>query len=315
MAYPRACLKCLRRTWLLEKIAPYLERSLQGTGSSKIPGLLALADEYLVNEIAGGAAGQIMTHIEAIPERRFDDQLHAAECWATCRHDDFYPDALRFIPASPAALIGRGDPRLLAGFKHGETVTIAGARRASAYGREVARRLGHDCADMGLTVVSGLAFGVDACAHRGAIEVADAIEAGTTIAVMPCGPDLSYPASHRSLWRRICESGLVVSELPPGSSPWRWTFPARNRIMAGLGAMTVVVEAAERSGSMLTADAARAQDRRLGAVPGPVGSRVSAGPNQLLAGGAHVVRDIQDIFVAMFGADSSARRRLRVVPG
>lgn len=309
MAYPRACLKCLRRAWLLEKIAPYLERSLQGTGSSKIPGLLALADEYLVNEIAGGAAEQIMVQIEAISEGRFDDQLHAAECWATCRHDDFYPDALHSIPASPAALIGRGDPGLLAGFKHGETVTIAGARQATAYGREVARRLGHDCAEMGLTVVSGLAFGVDACAHRGAVE------AGTTIAVMPCGPDLSYPASHRSLWRRICESGLVVSELPPGSSPWRWTFPARNRIMAGLASMTVVVEAAERSGSMLTAGAARAQDRLLGAVPGPVGSRVSAGPNQLLAGGAHVVRDVQDIFVALFGADSPARRRLRVVPG
>ncbi len=309
MAYPRACLKCLRRTWLLGKIAPYLERSLRGTGSSKILGLLALADEHLVNEIAHDTGMQIMTHIEAIPEGRFDDQLHAAECWATCRHDDFYPDALRSIPASPAALIGRGDPELLTEFKHGETVTIAGARRASAYGREVARRLGHDCAEMGLTVVSGLAFGVDACAQRGAVE------AGTTIAVMPCGPDLSYPAAHRSLWRAICESGLVVSELPPGSSAWRWTFPARNRIMAGLGTMTVVVEAAERSGSMLTADAARAQGRLLGAVPGHVSSRVSAGPNQLLADGAHVVRDVQDIFVAMFGADSAARRRRQVIRG
>jgi DNA processing protein len=295
MAYPRACLKCLRRTWLLGKVAPYLERSLRDEAASKIPGVLALPDDYLVEEIAGETAAHVLARVESIPDRRFDDQLHAAKCWATCRHDDFYPDALRTVPAPPAALLGRGDPELLVTFKYREAVTIAGARRATAYGREVARRLGRDCAEMGLTVVSGLAFGIDACAHRGAIE------AGRTIAVMPCGPDLCYPAAHRSLWRRICESGLVVSELPPGSSAWRWTFPARNRIMAALSAMTVVVEAAERSGSMLTVDAARASHRLLGAVPGPVGSRVSAGPNRLLANGAHVVRDVQDIFVALFG--------------
>jgi DNA processing protein len=146
-----------------------------------------------------------------------------------------------------------------------------------------------------MVVVSGLAFGIDACAHRGAID------AGRTIAVLGCGPDVAYPASHRSLWRRICETDLVISELPPGATPWRWTFPARNRIMAALAGMTVVVEAATRSGSLITTDLAADLGRDLGAVPGPVTSRASAGPNALLASGAHVIRDAQDVLDALLG--------------
>ncbi len=175
-------------------------------------------------------------------------------------------------------------------------MTIVGARRATSYGREVARELGRELAAAGMVVVSGLAFGIDACAHRGALD------AGRTIAVLGCGPDIAYPAAHRSLWRQICEKGLVISELPPGAAPWRWTFPARNRIMAALAGMTVVVEAAARSGSLITADLAADLGRDLGAVPGPVTSRASAGPNNLLAGGACVVRDAQDVLDAMLGA-------------
>jgi DNA processing protein len=144
-------------------------------------------------------------------------------------------------------------------------------------------------------VVSGLAFGIDACAHRGALD------AGRTVAVLGCGPDVAYPAAHRSLWRRVQETGLVLSELPPGTGAWRWTFPARNRVMAALAGMTVVVEAAERSGSLITADLAADLGRDLGAVPGPVNSRISAGPNNLLAGGACLVRDAQDVLDAMLG--------------
>jgi DNA processing protein len=151
-----------------------------------------------------------------------------------------------------------------------------------------------------------MAFGIDACAHRGALE------AGTTVAVLGCGADVAYPAAHRSLWRRICESGLVVSELPPGTGAWRWCFPARNRIMAAMAGMTVVVEAAERSGSLITVDLAADLGRDLGAVPGPVGSRLSVGPNNLLAGGACLVRDAQDVLDAMLGP--GARRVERPGP-
>ena len=153
-------------------------------------------------------------------------------------------------------------------------------------------------------MVSGLAFGIDACAHRGALDAG-----GIAIAVLGCGPDSAYPAAHRSLWRRICESGLVISELPPGATPWRWTFPARNRIMAALAGMTVVVEAAERSGSLITADLAADLGRDLGAVPGPVGSRASAGPNNLLAGGACVVRGAQDVLDALLGPGTRSVER------
>jgi DNA processing protein len=120
-----------------------------------------------------------------------------------------------------------------------------------------------------------------------------------------CGPDLAYPASHRSLWRRINESGVVISELPPGTGAWRWTFPARNWIIAGISGMTVVVEAAKPSGSLVTADFAADFGRGLGAVPGPVTSRNSAGVNDLLAGGAQLVREARDVLDAMSGGESS----------
>ena len=187
-----------------------------------------------------------------------------------------------------------------------ETVTVVGARRASTYGREVARELGRELASAGLVVVSGLAFGIDACAHRGALD------GGLTVAVLGCGADVAYPAAHRSLWRRVGEDGLVLSELPPGCGAWRWAFPARNRIMAALSGMTVVVEAAERSGSLITADLAADLGRDLGAVPGPVGSRLSVAPNNLLAGGACLVRDAQDVLDAMLGP--GARRIERAGP-
>jgi DNA processing protein len=155
-----------------------------------------------------------------------------------------------------------------------------------------------------MVVTSGLAFGIDACAHRGALDAG-----GKTIAVLGCGPDSPYPAAHRGLWRSIAETGVVISELPPGSTPWRWSFPARNRVMAALAGMTVVVEAATRSGSLITADLAAELGRDLGAVPGPVNSAPSAGPNDLLAGGACVVRDAQDVLDAMLGAGARSLER------
>jgi DNA processing protein len=295
MAEPRACLECLRRSWLLADLGPYVERIATGEVGSRSPELLRLSNEELVEVAAPKVAQQLLARIAALPEERLNEELSMAGCWACCRHDDLYPASLRDAADAPSALIGRGGPKLLEGLEPFETVTIVGARRATSYGREVARELGRELAAAGMTVVSGLAFGIDGCAHRGAID------AGRTIAVLGCGPDVAYPASHRTLWRRICEVGLVVSELPPGATPWRWTFPARNRIMAALAGMTVVVEAAKRSGSLITMDLAADLGRDLGAVPGPVTSRASAGPNALLASGAHVIRDAQDVLDAMLG--------------
>ncbi|HWM63004.1 MAG TPA: DNA-processing protein DprA, partial [Solirubrobacterales bacterium] len=277
-------------------LAPYIEKVAAGAPGSRSPELLRLANEDLATVAAPKVAAQVLAQLEAVPERRLQQDLAAAECWACCRHDPLFPAGLGDAGDAPWALIGRGDPGLLAGLEPAGAVTVVGARRASAYGREVARELGRELAASGLVVVSGLAFGIDACAHRGALE------GGRTVAVLGCGADVAYPAAHRSLWRQICESGLVLSELPPGTGAWRWSFPARNRIMAALAGMTVVVEAAARSGSLITADLAADLGRDLGAVPGPVGSRLSAGPHNLLAGGACLVRDAQDVLDAMLGA-------------
>jgi DNA processing protein len=293
---PRACPDCLRRSWLLALLGPYVEKIAAGAPGSRSPELLRLSNEDLVAAAAPKVASQLLGRVAALSERLLADELAAAGCWACCQHTSLYPSPLRDALDAPWALIGRGDPGLLADLDAGGTVTVVGARRATSYGREIARELGRELASAGFVVVSGLAFGIDACAHRGALE------GGATIAVLGCGPDRAYPAAHRSLWRRVCERGLVLSELPPAAPPWRWTFPARNRIMAALAGMTVVVEAAARSGSLITADLAADLGRDLGAVPGPVNSRASAGPNSLLAGGACVVRDAQDVLDAMLGA-------------
>jgi DNA processing protein len=300
----RACVACLRRSWLLSLLGPCLEKTATGKVGRRSPELLRLSNEDLVEVVAPGPGRKMIAELEALAEGWFAERLEEAECWAICRHDDRYPPGLRDAADAPWALLGRGAMPLVEAIEPGAAVTIVGSRRATSYGREVARDLARELAAAGLVVASGLAFGIDACAHRGALDAG-----GKTIAVLGCGPDAPYPAAHRGLWRAIAETGAVISELPPGSTPWRWSFPARNRVMAALAGMTVVVEAAARSGSLITADLAAELGRDLGAVPGPVNSPPSAGPNELLAGGACVVRDGQDVLDAMLGVGVKALHR------
>jgi DNA processing protein len=192
--------------------------------------------------------------------------------------------------------VAGGLERCLALF-HEQPVAVVGARRASQYGLEAARSLGRGIASSGLTVISGMAAGIDSAAHEGALSVG-----GPTVAVLPSAANRPYPPAKRSLHRRLVEVGAAVSELPPGADLRRWMFPARNRIIAALSAMTVVVEARHRSGALVTARRARELGRTLGAVPGRITSPQSAGPNGLLARGAAVVRDAQDVLDAVFGA-------------
>jgi DNA processing protein len=176
-------------------------------------------------------------------------------------------------------------------------VAIVGARACSGYGASVARSLGRDLATAGLVVVSGLARGIDAEAHRGALEAA-----GPTVAVLGCGIDRDYPAAHAELARRIAAAGLVVSEYAPGVEPAPWRFPARNRIVAGLSAATVVVEARERSGALITADLALEEGREVFAVPGEITSSLSCGTNTLLKLGASPLTGAEDVLSA-FGIE------------
>jgi DNA processing protein len=198
------------------------------------------------------------------------------------------PPLLRAIHDPPPGLFVRGDADLA--LLSQPAVAVVGARACSGYGSSVARMLGRELAAAGLLVVSGLARGVDAEAHRGALEAG-----GHTVAVLGCGVDRDYPAAHAELARRIVAAGLVVAEYAPGVEPAPWRFPARNRIIAGLCAATIVVEARERSGALITADLALEEGREVFAVPGEIGSGLSAGTNALLKLGASPLTDAADV--------------------
>ena len=205
------------------------------------------------------------------------------------RRDPAFSSWLGAIHDPPAQLFLRGsaDASLLSR----PAIAIVGARACSSYGRTVARSLAHDVAAAGLVVVSGMARGIDGEAHRGALDAG-----GRTIAVLGCGIDRDYPAAHTELARRIADSGgLVVSEYEPGVEPAPWRFPARNRIIAGLGRATLVVEARERSGALITADFALDEGRDVLAVPGEITSSLSAGTNALIKLGATPVGSAADV--------------------
>jgi DNA processing protein len=209
------------------------------------------------------------------------------------------PELLGQIPDPPRALYlrGAGDVEVLGR----PAVAIVGARACSTYGAQVARILGRDLAAAGLVIVSGLARGVDGEAHRGALDAG-----GVTVAVLGCGIDRDYPAAHGELARRICERGLVVSEYEPGVEPAPWRFPARNRIIAGLTAATVIVEARERSGALITADFALEDGREVFAVPGEITSMLSTGTNRLLRQGATPLASAEDV-LELFGLSAAQR--------
>jgi DNA processing protein len=299
-----ACEACLRRALLLRSLASHIDLVATKQPGSRSRELLALSDADLVEAVGGSDARAALQRTKAIELTPLVTELAAAGCWATCAHRDDYPTALRDLGAeAPAALFGRGDRSLLTRTDPETTVTIVGSRRASAYGLGVARELGRMLAGAGITVVSGLALGIDSEAHRGALD-----GAGHTVAVLGSGPERPYPRSRRRLYARIVEGGAVLSELPIGTGAFRWTFPARNRIMAALAKLTVVVEATERSGSLITSGMASDAGRDVGAVPGPVTSWLSAGTNQLIADGAVVVRDAQDVLDALLGPGASRVR-------
>ena len=220
------------------------------------------------------------------------------------RREPAFPTLLAAIHDPPPRLYlrGAGDASLL----EQPAVAIVGARSCSSYGRSVARSLGRELAGAGLVVMSGMARGIDGEAHRGALEAG-----GVTIAVLGCGIDRDYPAAHAELAGRICSAGLLVSEYESGVEPAPWRFPARNRIIAGLCQASIVVEARERSGALITADFALEEGRDVLAVPGEITSALSAGTNALLKLGAAPVTCAGDV-LELFGLEAvkPARRSL-----
>lgn len=303
-----ACPRCLARAWLLVRLAGHLER-VRG----RILPVLALDDQELIAAVAGEGAAEVSEQLVRFDPVAALKRNHAAGVDAICRHHHSYPRALRSLEAPPAVLhiAGRGAEEL-GRVEACQPVAIVGSRRASAYGLQLAGSLGRGLAGAGVPVVSGMALGIDSAAHAGALEAR-----GVTVAVLASGAERAYPSSKCRLYERICAEGVVVSELPPGAGTWKWAFPARNRLVAALAVMTIVVEAGGRSGALITAGLAGDLGRAVGAVPGRVTSAGAAGPNALIAGGAHLITDPQDVLDFVFGAGARtapSRTRAELTP-
>lgn len=291
-----ACDACLRRGHLIghlsARIAGLLDRP-----RDRAPALLGLPDEELIAastaERSRQGALEFLEHFDAGEAR---ERLDAAGLGAVCPHGAAYPAGLRHLTDQPAALFHTGPPETLARAAGERSVAIVGARHASGYGLEVASSLGRSLGAAGIPVVSGLALGIDAAAHRGCLE-----GGGVPIAVMAGGPDVAYPRTNAGVHRDVRERGVVVSELPPGRRPLRWSFPARNRIMAALSEMTIVVEAREPSGSLITATFAQQLGRTLGAVPGRITDARCAGSNNLIRDGAVAVLGAGQVLDELYG--------------
>lgn len=200
--------------------------------------------------------------------------------------DAAYPASLRAIADPPPLLYVKGELR----DNDSKAVAIVGSRSASDYGRRIARDLARGLVSFGLTVVSGMARGIDGMAHESALQAG-----GRTLAVLGSGVDRAYPPEHETLYRRISESGAVISELPMGARPIAFNFPARNRLISGLSLGVVVVEATEKSGSLITASLAAEQGREVFAVPGEAGASRSRGSHRLIRQGAKLVESVDDI--------------------
>lgn len=232
------------------------------------------------------------------------DQIQAQGIQVIIWNDEQYPVRLREIDQAPPVLYVRG----VLDLQDEWAVAIVGTRRITAYGRQVAERIAVKLANSGITVVSGLALGVDTVAHHATLDAG-----GRTLAVLGCGVDRLYPPRNRQLAERILESGALLSDYAPGTPPEASNFPPRNRIISGLSLATVVVEASEKSGALITADFAVEQGREVFAVPGSVFSPQSRGPNRLIQNGAHPLLDPQEILDILDLTRVAAQSEARII--
>jgi len=290
--------------------------------SRRLRSLLASGSGRTAYRIASGAEvprGLLATMLRSDDglARDFREQARRRTpeaCWEQCRQagievlttgDPRFPAQLLDDPACPPVLFARGDPCVL----DARRVGIVGTRNATQRGRQTAARFGYELAEAGVVVVSGLARGVDGAAHRGALAAAGAPPVG----VVGNGLDRAYPRQHAELWEAVAERGLLLSEWPPGTPPDAFRFPLRNRVLAALVEVLVVVESRERGGSLITAREALARQIEVMAVPGSLQTRAASGVNQLLRDGAAPATDTTDILVAL-GLDGRRAGRSRFDP-
>jgi DNA processing protein len=298
-----ACDACLKRAVLIARLAPRIA-GLLDRPRPRLHGLLALEEAELLAAVAGDRAEELVSELDRFDADAERERLASARVAGVCHHAPSYPSLLCDLDDPPAVLFARGRVEALDRFHEEPAVAIVGTRHPSPYGVEVAYALGRGLGAARVPVVSGLAIGIDGTTHRGCLD-----GNGLPVAVLAGGPDVVYPRRHRGLHQRVSEAGVVLSEFPPGTPPYRWSFPARNRIMAGLARMTVVVEAADPSGSLITTDFARDLGRSVAAVPGLVTSRFARGTNGLLKDGAVPITGTDDVLDELFGAGVRALPR------
>ena len=254
----------------------------------------------------GAAAPADRAIAASVDPRRVFSTLKEVGARAVTPADGEYPERLLGLPDPPACLFVRGRPLS----ELGKAVAVVGARSCSPYGRDAAMRLASGLADAGVTVVSGAALGIDGVAHEGALR-----GGGYTVAVLGSGIDRPHPMTNESLIERVAAEGSVVSEYPPGEQPWPRRFPARNRIIAALSDAVLVVEGAEKSGSLQTAEfAGETLGRDVMAVPGPIDSSLSEAPHGLIRNGAALVGDVDDVLAAL-GLDPTTPSVAHLGPG
>lgn len=214
------------------------------------------------------------------------EYLKKINCRVLTFADYDYPTSLKKIYDPPPAIFVRGN----ISFEGKPTLAIVGSRNPSPYGLAVAESFSSELAALGCSIISGMARGIDSAAHLGALK-----SNGTTVAVLGCGPDVAYPKENVRLMNQIIEKGAVITEFPPGTAPEPWHFPCRNRIISGLSDGVLVIEAAEKSGSLITADFALEQGREVMAIPGNINNKKSVGTNKLIRQGASLITSPQDI--------------------
>ncbi len=246
----------------------------------------SLNDLSRIRGLTPSVCESIVQHRGRIPIEREIDAIERYGCKVITIQDESYPANLKAIYDPPQVLYVKGE--LLPGDSF--SVSVVGTRSASSYGKTVAEKLSNHLAARGVTVVSGMAYGIDTAAHKGALSAS-----GRTIAVMGNGLDVVYPSRNAGLFEEIVSSGAAISEFSMGTQPLKSNFPRRNRLISGLSLGTLVVEAPERSGALITADCALEQGREVFAVPGQILSEMSSGTHSLIKQGAKLVESVEDI--------------------
>jgi len=275
-----------------EALLPWLRLiHAEGVGPATLNPLLrsGFTPEALLAAPPPQLPGRARAALESSDPKRIEASLAWLEgpgCHLVTQGSPLYPGALKALPDAPLALFVRGDPGILAS----PQIAMVGSRNPTRGGIETTREFAAHFARNGLTVTSGLALGIDRAAHEGALE-----GGGPTIAVTATGPDRVYPASHRELAHAIAETGALVSEFPPGTGPKPGHFPRRNRIISGLSLGVLVVEAALRSGSLITARFAAEQGREVFAIPGSIHNPLARGCHRLIREGAKLVETAGDV--------------------